>query len=107
MLDACLLGSLSLLSYGTQDHLPRDGSAHSSLCSLTSVKKISQGWRDGWGLRSIVCPSRELEFDSQNLHDSLQLSVTLVLGDLMPSSVLYGPIDTHRHTHTHEIKINK
>lgn len=94
MLDACLPWLPHPLSYITPDHLPGDGSAYSGLHSLTSIKRMSQGWRDDSVLRSIVCSSRELGFDSQNLHDSLQLSGTLVPGDLMPYLVSTGFIDT-------------
>lgn len=53
----------------------------------THIKKPTPGLESG--LKSTDCSSEGLKFDSQHQHDSLQLSVTPVLGYPVPSFGLH------------------
>ena len=61
-------------------------------CALGSKKKGHQEEleRDCSVVRCTGCSSRGPRFDSQHPHDGSQPSVTLVPGDLMPSSGIQG-----------------
>ena len=62
--------------------------------------------RDNSAVKSILCSYRELRFNSQHPHSCSQPSVTLIPGDLMPSSVLQEYQVCTWYTYTHIGKTN-
>lgn len=75
------------------------------------VKTEERCQTDGSAAKSTCCSCRGPEVNSQHPHGGTRPSVTLVPGDLLTSSCLYGHLHTlvHRHmcrpnTHTHKQK---
>lgn len=70
------------------------------------------GWRDGSAFQSTCCSLWGPSFESQHPRGSSQLSVTPVLGDLVPSSARFSKPSTHavhrrtlwQNTHKHKRK---
>jgi hypothetical protein len=60
-------------------------------------------WKDGSAVKSTDCSSGGPRFNSQQPHGNLQLSVTPVPGDPMPSH----RYTCRQNTNAHKIKINK
>lgn len=64
---------------------PKEGADTLEL-DLEEICKPSRWWRDNSAVKSICCSYRGLRFNSQHPHSASQLSITLIQGDLMPSS---------------------
>ena len=75
-----------------------------SLHAWRSSHYIKGSVRNGSVIKSTCCSRRGLGFDFQQTHGSSHLPVTLVPGNLMPSSGLHGLLNAHRphaYTDTH------
>jgi hypothetical protein len=81
------------------------------LSRVHSVKNLSLGGREGSVIESTVCSSNRPRFSPQHPHNSSQLPVTPVPGELTPLLVSSGTVHTwctymhtgtHTHTHTRE-----
>lgn len=75
-----------------------------SLHAWRSSHYIKGSVWNGSVIKSTCCSRRGLGFDFQQTHGSSHLPVTLVPGNLMPSSGLHGLLNAHRphaYTDTH------